>query len=82
MYDSEVERLAAEKKYMEFLASNAGRDANYFKLPAFLTRKQSLKRRLKDIRMNKEKTWNNSVKRNQPKKLTSLYDNNQTRNFP
>ena len=66
MYDSEVDRLAAEKKYLEFLESNAGRDANYFQLPSFLTKKQSLKRRLKDIRMDKEKSWNRSLKRNPP----------------
>jgi len=66
MYDSEVDRLAAEKKYIEFLESNAGRDTTYFQLPSFLTKKQSLKRRLKDIRMTKEKSWNRSLKRNPP----------------
>jgi len=44
------------------LESNAGREASYFQLPSFMTKKQSLKRRLKDIRMTKEMGWNRSLK--------------------
>lgn len=61
-FDSEVDRLEAERKYLEFLESNAGREASYFQLPSFMTKKQSLKRRLKDIRMTKEMGWNRSLK--------------------
>lgn len=36
VYNSEAERIEAERKLQEFLASNAGKPADYFKLPAFL----------------------------------------------
>ena len=61
VYDTEVERLEAEQLYMEFLASNAGKGTNYFQVPSF-AKKQSLKIRLKDIRMMKESSWNKSIK--------------------
>lgn len=61
-YESEVARLEAEKLYKEFLATNAGRPKGYFQVPSFLTKKQSLKRRVKDIKMDKERGWNKSLK--------------------
>ena len=66
VYDSEVERIEAERQYMEFLAGNAGKDASYFQVPSFLKKKQSMKMRLKDIRMHKEKGWNTSIKLAKP----------------
>lgn len=62
VYETEIERLEAERQYLEFLASNAGKDKSYFQIPSFLTKKQSLKKRLKDIRMQKEGSWNRSNK--------------------
>ena len=51
VYETEIERLEAERQYLEFLKTNAGKDKDYFQIPSFLTKKQSLKKRLKDIRM-------------------------------
>lgn len=62
VYDSEVDRIEAERQYMEFLAGNAGKDVSYFQVPSFLTKKQSIKMRLKDVRMQKENGWNTSIK--------------------
>ena len=39
VYDSEVERIDAERQYVEFLAGNAGKDASYFQVPSFLQKK-------------------------------------------
>jgi len=63
VYNSEAERIEAERKLQEFLASNAGKPAGYFKLPAFLQGKQSaqLKWRLQDLGTRKEKTRDKSV---------------------
>lgn len=62
IYDSEVDRIEAERKYMEFLANNAGKGKGYFQLPKFLTKKQTMKKRLKDLKMQKVNGWNNSIK--------------------
>lgn len=75
VYESEVDRIEAERKYVEFLATNAGRDADYFKVPSFLVKKQSMKKRLKDLRMQKEKTWNNSIKLGKSQQPTGLSRN-------
>lgn len=39
VFESEVDRLEAERRYMEFLANNAGKDRGYFQIPSFLTKK-------------------------------------------
>jgi len=72
VYDSEVERIEAERKYLEFLAGNAGKGAGYFQVPSFLTKKQTLKKRLKDIRLQKENGWNNSIKLSKAQQNTNI----------
>lgn len=47
---------------MEFLARNAGKDRGYFQIPSFMTKKQSLKMRVKDLKMAKKGQWNSSLK--------------------
>lgn len=57
VFVSEVERLEIERKYGEFLASNAGKDAGYFKVPSFLMKHTSLnrmKKRIKDLRRERQ----------------------------
>ena len=39
VYETEIERLEAERKYLEFLSTNAGKDKGYFQIPSFLTKK-------------------------------------------
>jgi len=72
VHDSEVDRIEAERKYLEFLAGNAGKGANYFQVPSFLTKKQTLKKRLKDIRLQKENGWNNSIKLSKAQPNTNI----------
>lgn len=45
-YDTEVERLEAQRKHLALLATNSGRQADYFILPKFL--KQSTGERHRD----------------------------------
>lgn len=77
VHDSEVDRIEAERQYLEFLAGNAGKGAGYFQLPSFLTKKQSLKKRVRDLRMQKENGWNNSIKlsKAQPQPIVSQVAN-------
>lgn len=62
VFNSEVERLEAERLYNEFLAGNAGKPADYFKLYKFVKKgREETVPRLKDIRMKKA-GWNGSIK--------------------
>lgn len=61
LYANEVERIEAERKYLEFLASNAGKPKGYFQVPNLLTRKLSKEnQRLKNKRIQNGKVLSQS----------------------
>lgn len=62
LYANEVERIEAERKYLEFLASNAGKPKGYFQVPTLHTRKLSKEniQRLKNKRIQNGKVLSQS----------------------
>lgn len=79
VYNSEVERLAAEKEYLEYLAMNSGKPKGYFKVPVFHGKRKSTKR-IKDLKMSKE--WNKSIKLGRPRAgAANSQSLNKTTNF-